>query len=299
MARGADRIAHVVQRVEDRDEVAVRAGVLRRRCDLEAHPAPTPAAAAALLERGSRVTSSTRSRCVRRCVCRSPTARRRSPPRRSSVGSVTWEPTRCLRAPAWTPGRGFREGEKAGQAGVGLVMLANATGQPALEAEALFAAGRARRAAGAHALGDLDRALEQFSSLELPYEAARARLDRPCDRGRATGGGARRSKARPRALRPPRSGARCGPRRRARAPARRRYPPRPTTGERPHCSIGGDPRAPRRGALQPGDLRTAFPQREDGRAHVSRILAKLGLKRRAEAAAAFIRRRGAQFPGRR
>lgn len=62
-------------------------------------------------------------------------------------------------------------------ASIALAASAERAGEPALIAEARFARGRTRLAAGQDALSDLEAALELYSRLELPFEAARARLE--------------------------------------------------------------------------------------------------------------------------
>jgi DNA-binding CsgD family transcriptional regulator len=66
---------------------------------------------------------------------------------------------------------------EAEEAADSLARLARRAGLGALEAEAALAAGRAQQAAGADGTAEITRALELYSTLELPYEAARARFE--------------------------------------------------------------------------------------------------------------------------
>lgn len=66
---------------------------------------------------------------------------------------------------------------EAEEAASQLAQPARQAGQASLEAESALAVGRAQQAAGADGTAELSRALELFSTLELPYEAARARLE--------------------------------------------------------------------------------------------------------------------------
>jgi DNA-binding CsgD family transcriptional regulator len=68
------------------------------------------------------------------------------------------------------------QGVPADESAEALAALARHAGQRALEAESALATGRASRASGKDGTADLARALELFSTLELPYEAARARI---------------------------------------------------------------------------------------------------------------------------
>jgi DNA-binding CsgD family transcriptional regulator len=58
-----------------------------------------------------------------------------------------------------------------------LLGIAERSGQQALIAEAYFASGRVEAVAARDGIRDLERALDLYSRLELPFEAARARLE--------------------------------------------------------------------------------------------------------------------------
>jgi DNA-binding CsgD family transcriptional regulator len=187
------------------------------------------------------------------------------------------------------------DSEKAIPAAEALVKLANAAGQPALEAEALFATGRARRAAGADGLDELGRALELFSRLELPYEAGRVRLELAA--AIAAGqpkvalgearlalslfdrlGAARDADRAAELVRRLGGGTRPGPRRERALTAR----------EEEILELVAS------GLSNREISERLFLSVKTVEHHVSRVLGKLGLKRRAEAAAALIRRKGAE-----
>jgi DNA-binding CsgD family transcriptional regulator len=187
------------------------------------------------------------------------------------------------------------DAEKAGQRAEALLLMARAAGQTALEAEALFAAGRASRAAGTDGLADLERALGLFSRLELPYEAARARLgvaealaeERP---GVSLGeaklalatfdrlGAARDADRAAELVRRLGGGTRPGPRRTSALTAR----------EEEILRLLG-------AGLSNRDIsQRLFLSVKTVEHHVSSILGKLGLRSRAEAAATLVRRQGAK-----
>lgn len=187
--------------------------------------------------------------------------------------------------------------ERAAPAADALLKLAREAGQPALEAEALFAAGRAHLAAGTGGLGELDRALEMFSELELPHEAARVRFELANavadERPEVAIGEAKLALSAFDRLGASRDADRA-------ADLVRR--------------LGGGTRpGPRRdGALTAREeqvlelLASGLSNREISKRlflsvktvehHVSRVLAKLGLKSRTEAAAALVRHKGGAGP---
>jgi DNA-binding CsgD family transcriptional regulator len=181
----------------------------------------------------------------------------------------------------------------AGRAASSLAELAQQAGQATLNAEARLAVGLAGRAAGTDSIEDLGQALELFTRLELPYEAARARLQLAHaladTRPERALGEAKLALAAFDRLGAARDADRA-------AELMRR--------------LGGGPRpGPRRdGALTEREeevlelLAAGLSNREIAERlflsvktvehHVSRVLTKLGLKRRAEAAAASVRRSG-------
>jgi len=69
------------------------------------------------------------------------------------------------------------ETEKAVPAAEALVKLASEGGQPGPRGRGALHRRAAHRAAGTAGLDELGRALEEFSRLELPHEAARVRLE--------------------------------------------------------------------------------------------------------------------------
>jgi DNA-binding CsgD family transcriptional regulator len=186
---------------------------------------------------------------------------------------------------------------QAEEAASSLAQLARQAGQATLEAESALAAGRARQAAGADGTAELARALELFSTFELPYEAARARLELAHafaqTRAQVALGEAKLALAAFDRLGAGREADRA-------ADLVRR--------------LGGGPRpGPRRDAtltereeevlelLAAGLTNRQIAERlflsvKTVEHHVSRVLTKLGLKTRAEAAAAYIRRKGEHGP---
>lgn len=191
------------------------------------------------------------------------------------------------------------DSDKAVPAAEALAKLANAAGQPALEAEALFATGRARRAAGTDGLDELGRALELFSRLELPYEAARVRFEIAgaiADEQPevAVGeaklalsmfdrlGAARDADRAAGLVRRLGGGTRPGPRRESALTAR----------EEEVLELVAS------GLSNREISERLFLSVKTVEHHVSSVLGKLGLKSRSEAAAALITRRGAKPPSR-
>ena len=178
-----------------------------------------------------------------------------------------------------------------------LAGLARHAGQTALEAESALAAGRAQQAAGGDGTADLARALEVFTTLELPYEAARARLalaealaetkaqvalgEAKLALGAFDRLGAGRDADRAAELvRRLGGGTRPGPRRDATLTAREE-------------EVLGLVAA---GMTNRQIAERLFLSVKTVEHHVSRVLTKLGLKTRAEAAAAQTRRKSEQTP---
>jgi ATP/maltotriose-dependent transcriptional regulator MalT len=187
------------------------------------------------------------------------------------------------------------EGESAERAAVALDALAREAGQATLDAEARLAAGRARYAAGKDGLADLEQALELFTRLELPFEAARARLELA------------------RALAETRRELALGEARLALSAFDRLGATRDADEAAELVRrLGGGPRpGPRRQAsltkreqevlelLAAGLSNREIAERlflsvRTVEHHVSRVLTALGLKTRTEAAAAFVRLKGEQ-----
>ena len=186
-------------------------------------------------------------------------------------------------------------GDPAGaeRAASSLAELARHAGQATLDAEARLAAGRARRAAGNDAIAEFEQALELFSRLELPYEGARARLElahaladaRPelalGEAKLALGtfdrlGAARDSDQAAELMRRLGGGPRPGPRRDGELTEREEE-----VLELLAAGLSNREIAER-----------LFLSVKTIEHHVSRVLTKLGLRSRSEAAAAFVRRSG-------
>jgi DNA-binding NarL/FixJ family response regulator len=186
------------------------------------------------------------------------------------------------------------EPARAQEAASSLARLARQAGQAVLDAESAFATGRALQAAGADGIAELAHALERFSALELSYEAACARLalaeglaetSAEVAIGEAklalaafdrlgAGGDADRAAHLVRRLG---GGTRPGPRRDAELTEREEE-----VLELLAAGLSNREIAER-----------LFLSIKTVEHHVSRVLAKLGLKTRAEAAAAHLRRRSA------
>jgi DNA-binding CsgD family transcriptional regulator/tetratricopeptide (TPR) repeat protein len=188
-------------------------------------------------------------------------------------------------------------GEPAGaqESADALSRLALRAGQTALEAEAALATGRANQAAGVDGTPELGRALELYSTLELPYEAARARLalahalaetNPPVAAGEAKLalasfdrlGAARDADRAAELVRRVGGGTRPGPRRDGNLTARE---------EEVFELLAA-------GLTNRQIAERLFLSVKTVEHHVSRLLAKLGLKTRAEAAAAYVRRKHEQ-----
>jgi ATP/maltotriose-dependent transcriptional regulator MalT len=185
------------------------------------------------------------------------------------------------------------EPARAEEAAASLANLARQAGQTSLEAEAALAAGRARQAAGVDGTVELGRALELYSTLELPYEAARARLELA------------------QALAETKTQVAVGEAKLALAAFDRLGAGRDAdrAAELVRRLGGGTRPGPRRDAaltsreeevlelLAAGLTNRQIAERlflsvKTVEHHVSRVLGKLGLKTRAEAAAAVVRRNG-------
>jgi DNA-binding NarL/FixJ family response regulator len=179
------------------------------------------------------------------------------------------------------------EAEEAANA---LVRLARRAGLGTLEAESALAAGRAQQAAGADGTAELARALELYSTLELPYETARARFELAQALAEASGqvalGEAQLALA---------TFDRLGARRDASRTAElvRRLGGGPRPGARREAVLT-DREEEVFELLAAGLTNRQIAERlflsvKTVEHHVSRVLAKLGLKTRAEAAAARVR----------
>lgn len=189
------------------------------------------------------------------------------------------------------------EAARAEESAESLAELARQAGRGTLEAESALAVGRAHHAAGVDGTAELARALELFSTLELPYEAARARFElahalagtRPqvalgeaklalaaFDRLGA-GHDADRAAELVRRLG---GGPRPGPRRDAALTER----------EEEVLELLGA------GLTNRQIAERLFLSVKTVEHHVSRVLTKLGLKTRTEAAAAYLRRKSEQAP---
>jgi ATP/maltotriose-dependent transcriptional regulator MalT len=186
---------------------------------------------------------------------------------------------------------------RAEEAASSLAELARQAGQRVLDAESALASGRARRAAGADGIADLARALELFSALELSYEAAGARLELAEALAQTKGevalgeaklafaafdrlGAARDADRAAELIRRLGGGTRPGPRRDAELTEREEEVLELLAAGLTNREIA------ERLFLSPKTVEH----------HVSRVLAKLGLKSRAEAAVAHIRRQGEHEP---
>lgn len=186
------------------------------------------------------------------------------------------------------------DAEGAQRAADSLLALATEAGVPVLEAEARFAAGRAGRAGGGDGAADLGQALAIFTRLELPYEVARTRLElaaalsderRDVARGEATLaletfdrlGAARDADRAAELLRRLGAGTRPGPRREGTLTGREEEILELVAAGLSNREIS----------------ERLFLSVKTVEHHVSRILAKLGLKSRSEAAAAQLRRKNA------
>jgi ATP/maltotriose-dependent transcriptional regulator MalT len=186
---------------------------------------------------------------------------------------------------------------RAEEAASSLARLAQHAGQRVLDAESALATGRARRAAGTDGTPELARALELFSALELSYEAACARHEL-AEALAPTNGEVALGEAKLAFAAFDRLGAARDADRSAELVRR----------------LGGGPRpGPRRDAeltdreeevfelLAAGLTNREIAERlflsvKTVEHHVSRVLTKLGLRTRTEAAAASIRRKGEQAP---
>jgi len=185
------------------------------------------------------------------------------------------------------------ESRRAEEAAEALGRLASQAGQTALEAESALAAGRAHHAAGTDATAELGRALELYSNLELPYEAARARLELAQAFAEANPqvalgearlalaafdrlGAGRDADRAAELVRRLGGGSRPGPRRDSVLTAR----------EEEVLELLAAGLSNRQIAER------LFLSVKTVEHHVSRVLTKLGLKTRSEAAAAFVRRKG-------
>ena len=175
--------------------------------------------------------------------------------------------------------------------------LARRAGLGTLEAESALAAGRAQQAAGADGTAELTRALELYSTLELPYEAARAHFELAEALAEASTqvalGEAQLALA---------TFDRLGARRDASRTAElvRRLGGGPRPGARREAVLT-DREEEVFELLAAGLTNRQIAERlflsvKTVEHHVSRVLGKLGLKSRAEAAAARIRWKGAR-PG--
>jgi DNA-binding CsgD family transcriptional regulator len=189
------------------------------------------------------------------------------------------------------------EPARAEEAATSLANLARQAGQTSLEAEAALAAGRARQAAGVDGTVELGRALELYSTLELPYEAARARLELAQSLAEtktqvAVGeaklalaafdrlGAGREADRAAELIRRLGGGTRPGPRHDATLTSR----------EEEVLELLAA------GLTNRQIAERLFLSVKTVEHHVSRVLGKLGLKTRAEAAAAYVRRSGEHIP---
>jgi DNA-binding NarL/FixJ family response regulator len=185
------------------------------------------------------------------------------------------------------------EPARAEEAASLLARLARQAGQAVLDAESAFAGGVARQAAGADGIAELAEALERFSALELSYEAARARIELAAALAETNAevalgeaklalaafdrlGASRDADRAADLVRRLGGGTRPGPRRDAELTDREEEVLELLAAGLSNRDIAG----------------RLFLSVKTVEHHVSRVLGKLGLKTRAEAAAAHLRRKG-------
>ena len=192
----------------------------------------------------------------------------------------------------------IRDTQKAGEASKALKALAKASEQAVLHAEAAFAAARVTRASGGAAAGAFERALGMFSGLDLPYETAAVRLELAeaiaDERPAVARGEARLALAAFDHLGAARDADRA-------AELVRRLGGGTRPGRRRNATLTGREEEVLE-LVAAGLSNREISERlylsvKTVEHHVSRILGKLGLRSRSEAAAALIRRRSVQAPG--
>ena len=187
---------------------------------------------------------------------------------------------------------------EAEEAANSLARLARRAGLGTLEAESALAAGRAQQAAGADGTAELTRALELYLTLELPYEAARAHFELAQALAEASTQVAL-GEAQLALATFDRLGARRDASRTADLVRRLGGGPRPgvrreavlTDREEEVFELLGA------GLTNRQIAERLFLSVKTVEHHVSRVLGKLGLKTRAEAAAARVRWKGAHSSG--